>query len=207
MPKGTVRWFDPHADEGRIAHAGHDVPIRGRDLQAAARVPGARVHFDLRREDGVLRAHNARLLQGTRQSPRQGRFGDLVGAKQPDHKGHPPLTHGHPDPQPGPGLPSGVVRRWIEAMEQGDLERATGLYSPDAILHAERGRLQGHKDIHNYLSGSPLLGSSPWTVQIRGDGVILLRWRSPRDAGPRGASWFRIRHSEIAEQWIVEAAS
>jgi cold shock CspA family protein len=203
MPRGTVTWFDPKTGEGRIAHAGQTLVVRAQDLQPAARAAGARVRFDLRREHGTLRAHNARLLEGTRQSPRQGRFGDLVGAKRPDHKGRQPLTHGHPDLQPGPGLPSAVARRWIEAMKRGDPERATALYAPDAVLHTELGRLRGHRQIHDYLSGSPLLGSPPWTVEIHGDKVVLLRWTSPRDGGPRGTSRLRVRHGEIAEQWIT----
>lgn len=202
MPRGTVTWFDPHADEGRIAHAGREVPVHGADLQRAARVPGARVRFDLRREGGVLRARNARLLRGTRQSPGQGRFGDLVGAKRPDHKGRRPLTHAHPDLQPGPELPREVAHRWLQAMEGGDPEGATALYAPDAVLHTELGPLRGHRSIHDCLTGSPLLGWPPWIAEIHGDRVVLLRWRSPARQGPRGESRLRVRHGEIVEQWL-----
>jgi ribosome-associated translation inhibitor RaiA len=97
MPDGIVQWFDARIGEGRIVRGSREYPLRAEDAEPAARHPGARVHFDIRREEGSERAVNATLRVGTRVSPRQRRFGDLAGARTPDAKGAAPFAHPHPD--------------------------------------------------------------------------------------------------------------
>lgn len=90
MPSGHVKWFDPKEGRGVIEHANRDHPVVAEDIEEEARVAGANVEFDLERvgsrPNQVQRAVDVRLIEGTRTSKRQNRYGDLVGAKHPDEK-------------------------------------------------------------------------------------------------------------------------
>lgn len=206
MPIGIVEWFDPTAGEGRVVRGARRYAIQRDEVERAARVPRARVHFDIRREGRLLRAVNVTLLEGTRVSRRQGRFGDLVGAAHPDEKGRAPLTHRHPDRQPALGLPEAVAVRWTEALEEGDVETALRLYAPEARLHTEGRTLAGPREIRGYLEGSPLLGYRPLYVEISGGTRVLIRWRGACWGGSSGRTWLRVLHGEIAEQWVAGSA-
>lgn len=198
---GTVGWFDPKSGGGRIVGSGGRYSVRALDLERAARVPRTRVRFDIRREGGLVRAVRARLLDGTRVSPRQGRFGDLVGAAHPDEKGQAPLTHRHPALEPGVCLPQAVAVRWTEAMEEGDVETALRLYAGDARVHAGGRNLTGIRQISRFLEGNPLLGSRPLYVEITGEDPVLIRWGSVAGSGTSERTWLRVVHGEISEQW------
>lgn len=202
MPAGTVRWFDPKRGEGRIVHANHDYPVDAGELEREARVPRARVRFDVRRDGEIARAVHARLIRGTRTGRRQGRFGDLVGAAYPDEKGRAPLTHHHPDLQVGVDHPLQVARRWVEALERGDVLGAVELYAPDAKLLLEGQTFAGRAEIQGCLGSRSILGTHPWNVEIQGDGDALVRWGSLDPDVPPGEARTRVAHGEIIEQRI-----
>lgn len=204
MPTGTVKWMDERTGDGCITHLGHVYPVRIEDVEPAARVAMARVHFDVRRDHGVRRAANVTLRRGSRVSHRHRRFGDLVGAARPDEKGHAPLTHGHPelDFEPGP-QPMRVVHAWLDAMLANDLPSALVLYAPGARLYVDDHSFQGRRGIEPKLAASPLLGMRARDLEIFGeDGTVMVRWAKTEGGGPGGHTRIRIEHDRIDEQWL-----
>lgn len=160
------------------------------------------------RDGGGARPVNARLVRGTRTGRRQGRFGDLVGAAHPNEKGRSPLTHRCPDFQLGVDLPLDVARRWVEALERGDVLGAVELYAPEARLHVGGKPLAGRAEIHGYFGNRSILGARPWNLEIQGgDRDILVRWGSLDPDVSSGEARTRVAHGEIIEQWIRFRAS
>lgn len=207
MPSGNVKWFDPKTDEGRVESGTRQYVVPGEEMEPRSRVPGARIHFDMRREGRIVRATEVRLREGTRVSSRQGRFGDLVGAAHPDEKGRRPLTHGRPDPELVLRLPMDVARRWVLAMQEGDLEMALLLYAPDARVHVGSDTFEGHPDVRGYLPECPLLGLGGDDVGLREeDDVARIAWH-PLGDQPGGETRLRILHGQIVEQWIVPSGT
>ena len=49
MPEGLMEWFDPATGTGRIAKGGHRYVTSSPDVEPAAQIAGARVHFDVNR--------------------------------------------------------------------------------------------------------------------------------------------------------------
>ncbi len=97
MPDGVIQWFDAETGEGVVVRSGRRFRAFAADVEPVARQPGARVHFDVRREKGVERAVEVRLRSGTRVSSHQHRFGTLKGARRPDAKGASPFARVHAD--------------------------------------------------------------------------------------------------------------
>src|SRR5579875_3412137 len=97
MPDGVLKWFDAKTGTAEVIRAGRTFPARASDIETAARRPGARVHFDIRREHGVEYAVDVRLRVGTRVSRHQHRFGTLAGAHRGDAKGTPHYARLHPE--------------------------------------------------------------------------------------------------------------
>jgi RNA polymerase-binding transcription factor DksA/ribosome-associated translation inhibitor RaiA len=201
MPDGVLQWFDDRRGEGRVVRGGREYPVRAADVEPRARVPGAHVHFDVKRHEGVAVAVDVRLREGTRVSRRQRRFGDMTGATRPDTRGTAPFTGPHPEM--GRRLasqPRTAAERWAALVAANDIEGAMLLYAPDAVVHTGDGDLRGRR-VHGWLSTTGLLGHMQ-AVEAAGAGdVVVVRWRGP---GNRPAiSWLRIAHGEIAEQWIA----
>jgi cold shock CspA family protein len=201
MTTGFVKWFDDKTGEGRIVASGREYPVRREDLERSARVPKARVRFDIRRLRGVAHAVRGRLIPGTRTSPKQGRFGDLVGASHPNEKGRAPLTHRHPDREAPLRGPVEMAKRWVEAMEESDLDAAARLYAADARLHASGRLFTGRAAVQEYLGASRLLGMQPLFLQIHGDRDVRIDWAATGPL-PAGETRLRVSHHEIVEQWI-----
>lgn len=203
MPDGLLQWFDQRRGEGRVVRGGREYPVRAADLEPRARVPGARVHFDVARQAGVPVAVDVRLREGTRVSRRQRRFGDMAGARRPDTRGAAPFARPHPElGRRLASRPRAVAQRWAELVAANDLEGAALLYAPDAVVHAGREDLRGRR-VHGWLATSGLPGHIR-AVRAAGEGDhIVLRWRGP-DERPATA-WVRVVHGEIAEQWIAGA--
>lgn len=204
MPTGMVKWIDPRTGDGCIKRFGHEYPVRVEDVEPAARVPRARVHFDIKRDHGVKCAVSVTLRQGKRVSHRRHRFGDLVGAARPDAKGHAPLTTRNPetDLEPGP-QPMRVVRAWLDAMIEKDLPTAMILYAPDALLYQDDESFVGRREIETRLAMSPLLGLRARDVEIFGeDTTVVVRWEAAEQSARGGQTRLRIQHDRIAEQWL-----
>jgi ribosome-associated translation inhibitor RaiA len=203
MPDGLLQWFDDRRGEGRVVRGGREYPVRAADVEPRARVPGARVHFDVKRQEGVAVAVDVRLRDGTRVSRRQRRFGDMAGARRPDTRGTAPFAGPHPEM--GRRLasqPRTVAERWAALVAANDIEGAILLYAPDAVVHTGDGDVRGGR-VHGWLSTSGLLGHMQ-AMETAGTGDdVVVRWRGPGDRA--ATSWMRIAHGEIAEQWIAGA--
>jgi cold shock CspA family protein len=175
MPKGTLVWFDDQTGEGLIRRDGREYPVRSPDIEKAACVPNAPVHFDIVRHEGVRWAVNVTLRRGTRVSPRQHRFGDLAGAHHPDEKGHHPLTDDRPGVDPAyEGRPTELVEEWARLVNLEDLSTLRLLYAPEAVLHEGRKRVVGRDAIIEYLSAR-FSGLSPQARLLGGgDDVVAV---------------------------------
>lgn len=203
MPDGLLQWYDSRRGEGRVVRGGHEYPVRAADVERRARVPGARVHFDVTRQGGVPVAVDVRLREGTRVSRRQRRFGDMAGARRPDTRGTAPFARPHPEM--GHRLasqPHTVVRQWVELVGANDIGGAMLLYAPDAVVHTGDGDVRSRR-VSGWLSGSGLLGHLR-TVDIAGAGDHVVVW-CRGTGGRRVTTWMRVVHGEIAEQWIAGA--
>lgn len=203
MPRGVVRWFDANAGEGRVAMRSRELMALASDVEPAARVAGARVTFDLDRSRG-LRAVNVRLRRGGRTSPRQGRFGDLTGSHHPDEKGHRPLTRAHRWPPAVLRIeerPLEVVRLWLRAMAEQDVDQAAHLYTPDAVVHAADQTAIGYRAIHRLLASTGITGRGAASARMTsGPDGVTVTWTTA-DAREVAVD-SRVEHGQIAEQTI-----
>lgn len=206
MPEGVVQWFDPSTGEARILHGGRRYTAATEDVESAARVAGARVHFDIDASSAADVARNVRLRTGTRVSPRQGRFGDLSGARHPEARGSGPPVREHPrfDTE-RVTHPLRLVQRWVELLAAGDLDGLLGLYAPDASLHVNGDVVVGRRAIGDHWVSSPILGRAE-PSSIRGDeGHFTVRWTPPEGTDLPAESRMRVDHGEITEQWLGAA--
>jgi RNA polymerase-binding transcription factor DksA len=203
MPDGVLQWYDSRRGEGRVVRGGREYPVRAEDMEPHARVPGARVHFDVQTNEGVAVAVGVRLREGTRVSRRQRRFGDMAGARRPDTRGAAPFAQPHPEL--GRRLashPRAVLRSWAERVADNDIEAASLLYAPDVVVHAGEEDLRGRR-VHAWLSASGLMGQLR-SIETAGAGeLIVVRWIGPE--GRPATAWARVEHGEIVEQWIAGA--
>jgi RNA polymerase-binding transcription factor DksA/ribosome-associated translation inhibitor RaiA len=184
-----------------VVRGGRQYPVRAADVEPDARVPGARVHFDVKRHEGVNVAANVRLRPGTRVSPPQRRFGDMSGARRPDTRGTAPFARPHPEM--GHRLasrPRTVAERWAALIAASDIEGAMLLYAPDAVVHTGDGDVRGRR-LHGWLSTSGLLGHIRAVETAGADDQVIVRWRGPDDRV--ASSWLRVEHGKIAEQWMA----
>lgn len=201
MPDGLLQWYDDRRGEGRVVRGGREYPVRAADIEPGARVPGGRVHFDVRRHEGVSAAVHVRLRPGTRVSRRQRRFGDMAGARRADTRGTAPFARPHPEM--GHRLasqPRTVAERWAALVAAGDIDGAMLLYAPDAVVHTGDGDRRGGR-VHGWLSTSGLLGHIRAVETAGADDHFIVRWRGSDDRVR--TSWMRIAHGEVAEQWIA----
>lgn len=76
MPDGTVTFFDANIGRGRIEDSSGKYSVRAEDMAPDCRVEGARVTYDIERDEPNDRAINVELISGTRNNPKQHRFGD-----------------------------------------------------------------------------------------------------------------------------------
>jgi cold shock CspA family protein len=73
---GRVVFYEASIGRGRIESSSGKFAVRAEDMAPDARVHGARVEFDVQRDEPNDRAVNVRLIKGTRNDPKQRRFGD-----------------------------------------------------------------------------------------------------------------------------------
>src|SRR5690606_3957501 len=203
MPDGLLQWYDAREGVGRIARRGKRSPVRASDMEPRARVPGARVHFDIRRVDGTAIATNVTLREGTRVSRRQRRFGEMAGARRPSARGTAPFTTARPALiRALTDHPEAVVRLWADLRVAGGTDAARQPYAPGAVGHGGDEGLRG-RHIGGWLPDSGLPGRVRWVETSGAGDLVVVRWIGPDD---RPATWWaRAAHGEIAEQWIEGA--
>jgi ribosome-associated translation inhibitor RaiA len=201
MPDGVMEWFDPSTGTGRIAKGGRAYTADAVEVEPSARIPGARVHFDVdRRRPGEAR--NVTSRRGGRSRPRHHRVGDLSGARHPDAKG--PAAA---DPFERPLIdrdvhPEKVAAAWTRHMTTGDVESAVALCAPNVVLHTGTCKKKGHAAISVELDAWPYTGAEIDPIDTSGEGdlgTIRMTWPG---WGPDRTVVLHIEHGEITEAGI-----
>ena len=201
MPDGVMDWFDPATGTGRITKGGRTYTVYAADVEPSARIPGARVHFDVdRHSPGEARDVTSR--QGRRTRPRHHRVGDLTGARHPDAKGRAaadPFERPLIDPDVHA---EDVVAAWTHDVTTGDIESAVALCAPNAVLHTASGTKKGHAAISAELTAWPVAGAEIDPIETSGEGdlgTIRVTWPG---WGPDRTVVLHVEHGEVAEAWI-----
>lgn len=202
MPEGVMQWFDERTGEAEVLRRGRHFHARVRDVDVPARVSGARVHFDVRKIDGVDQAVEVRLRDGHRSSPRHHRFGSLAGSRSSDEKASASYLPAHPELRSGREHPLEIARSWASSLAGGDVAGAACLYASDAQVHLSDRVISGRGAVEAWLSGCAAAGSGRH-ARIEGlDGDVSVGWDADRSGFPGMVARCHIRHAEIAEQWI-----
>ncbi|MCP4222128.1 MAG: hypothetical protein GY773_02140 [Actinomycetia bacterium] len=196
MPNGRLIRIDHDRGCAYLTRGGRSYEASLSEVESAARVPGARVRYKLRRSDGEERAEQVVLRRGTRTNKRQRRFGDLSGARRPG-------TKVKTAPQRAYGIdvatqPFRVVRGWLTAMGAHDLDAAAGLYLPGAAVHLDDETISGHAAIRAFLEHSPWLGIDPDGVDVRGFDRFIQVEASESSAL---VCYFIVEDGHLIEQW------
>ena len=194
MPDGHVQRIDKHKKHVLVVRNGRRFVADIEQVDADARVVGARVHFDVVHRNGVERADRVHLASGTRTNKRQRRFGDLTGAKRPGAK-----VKSTSSTRLGIDVtsqPLRVARAWVESVQDGRFDDATSLYAPDALLHTASQTQSGRKHIRAAIEDviAPLVGSG--NLDVRGvDQLVVVSGDSGVDC------WIEVDSGAITEQW------
>ena len=203
MPDGLVRWFDVARGDAEVVRDGKRYHVPAGNIDAEARHPGARVHFDIRRVEGAEEAFDVRLRQSARASRHRHRFGSLGGARRFDTKGRVPFAGVHPELRLAVLHPLQVARSWATSVARGDVDGALVLYSPDAAVHVRDAVLEDRAALTEWLEASPAFGCERHgRIHGRDDGVTVT-WEAQAPEERGFAVRCRIAHGEIAEQWEV----
>lgn len=200
MPDGVLQWYDEKTGEGAVVRSGQRFAVRHADIDPAARHVGARLHFDIRRENGAERAVEVRLRHGTRVNHRHARFGTLTGAARPVTKGSAPFVT--PNPDLGLSLhehPLELLHAWADAVSRGERDTALSLLSPDAVVHLADSDLASRRNIGSWLEQHPAFGSGR-RVTLRGlDGEFEARWGPGGHDAPEVGVRCGVNHGLIVE--------
>lgn len=198
MPIGRIQRIDDNRELVYVVHRGRTYAAPVGEVEPAARIPSARVRFDLVRDRGSERAANVRLRTGTRTNKRQRRFADLTGARRPGAKvatianrslGIDVATQ-----------PFRVARAWLAALADDDPDGATALYLPGARLHAESGTSSGRREIRAELGRQPGRGIDVDGSEISGlDRYVRVDFTAAD--GPK-TTYLEIDRGAIVEQWL-----
>ena len=199
MPDGLLQRIDPTTGRAIIVRRGREYSADVGDVDSKARVPGARVHFDISREAGVDRASNVRLSAGTRTNRRQRRFGDLTGARRPGAKVKTTAARNLGVDVATQAVD--VLTAWVAAMTDADRDGALSLYSPDATVHDGDETIQGRRHIAAFLERTMPGSIDPGAVTIVGaDQLVRVDW--PTEAATAASSgWFAVVRGHIVEHW------
>jgi hypothetical protein len=91
-----------------------------------------------------------------------------------------------------------VAQRWVEAMEDSDLDSVMPLYDTAATLHAFGGTVSGRARVREYL-GSTKIGPL-MLVEVQRNDRVHIRWR--RGHREQMETAIRVARGQIAEQWL-----
>lgn len=198
MPDGLVQRIDEAREVAYIVKRGRVYAAPLTEVESRARIPSARVTFDLRRHNGRETATNVRLRAGSRTTRRHRRFGDLTGARRAGAKVETIATRSF-----GVDVstqPFRVAEAWLGAMSEHDFDGAVSLYAPGAMLHTVDGSGPGRKHIRAELERCQLAGVGVDSTEIHGVNRYV---RLDCDDGDRShTAYFVIDRGQIVEQWI-----
>ena len=198
MPDGRVQRIDEQNETAYIIRRGRTYAAPLDEVESRARVPSARVRFDLRRRQGSEWAANVRLRQGSRSNRSHRRFGDLSGARRPGDKIDTiPARHYGIDITTQPFR---VADAWLTAMADSDFDGATSLYASGAELHTPTRAVAGRRAIRAELERSELAGARPQCDDRRGvDRFVRLDCTGD---GRSHTIHLVVDRGAITEQWI-----
>jgi hypothetical protein len=94
-----------------------------------------------------------------------------------------------------------VAQRWVEAMEDSDLDSVMPLYDTETTLHAYGSTVSGRDRVREYLRSTkigPLM-----LVEVRRNDRVHIRWR--RGHHEQMETALRVARGQIAEQWLFRA--
>lgn len=206
MPDGVLQWFDERSGTGEVVRGGRTYVARAADVETAARRAGARVHFDIARDDGVERAVDVVLRAGTRTGDRHGRVGNLAGARRADAKATTAYRQVHPEAaRVGAEHPFEVARAWADAVGRGERDAALSLCAPEVRLHLAGHDLVGRRQLDGWLQEHPALGCRRQVV-LRGiDGEVEVGWSRSGPAVALPELRCRVDHGLLSELWPLPA--
>lgn len=204
MPEGVVHWFDAVRGDAEVVRGGQAYHVPTGAIEAAARHPGARVHFDLQQVAGVEQAVDVQLRQSARASKHRHRFGTLEGAHRFDTKGPEPYSGAHPELHVAVIHPMQLARSWATSVARGDVIGALALYSPDAVVHVDERALEDRTALSQWLEANPAFGCERHARILGRDDGVIVTWE-PEAPGEQGFTVrCRMAHGEIAEQWQLD---
>lgn len=204
MPDGVIEWFDPATGTGRIAKGGHRFSVSSLDVERAAQVAGARVHFDVDRHRPGEALHVTRR-PGRRSRARHHGVGRLTGARHPDDKG--PASA---DPFERPLVdrdvhPEKVVAAWVRHIVAGDVRAAVSLCAPTAVLHTSTDDRTGTSAVSDALEAWPCTGSQVEPIDAVGQGDLGTFRMTWPGWGPDRTAVVHVEHGEIVDASIETA--
>lgn len=198
MPDGRVQRIDEERGRVYVIKRGRTYGAELAEVESKARVPNARVRFDLVRRHGSESATNVRLRTGSRTSRRQRRFGDLTGARRPGAKADTIASRSYGvDVTTQPFRVSSV---WLQAIADQDYDGATSLYLPGSRLHTPGGDRTGRREIRAELERTDLIDVAVDEAAMRGtDRYVFAEFA---DRSGRHATYLAIEQGHIVEQWL-----
>ncbi|MGH1488932.1 MAG: sigma 54 modulation/S30EA ribosomal C-terminal domain-containing protein [Acidimicrobiales bacterium] len=198
MPVGHVQRIDNERETVYIVDGGKTYAAPLSEVETQARVPSARVRFNLLRKQGVESAAEVRLRVGTRTNRRQRRFGDLTGATRPGAKVQTVASRDY-----GVDVttqPLRIARAWLDALSAQDFDGATSLYLPEATVHTADASHVGHRRIRALLEQLALTGVDQGSIEIHGsDSYVRIECRAQTG---EHVVYLTTESGSISEQWI-----
>ena len=198
MPDGHLQRIDEQRGEAIVVRNGRRFVASIQNVNSAARVPGARVHFDIAHNGGIDAATNVQLASGTRTNKRQRRFGDLTGAKLPGAK-----VKSTSSSRLGVDVttqPRRVVSEWLNAMTDSRFDDATSLYAPNSVVHGPSSTTVGRKAIRSMMEDE-VWGVLHHRKSERISGADQLVRLEVEGENHPTIEWFEVHRGAIVEHW------
>lgn len=96
--------------------------------------------------------------------------------------------------------PSLIAQRWVEYLQDSDLDLLMQLYDAGAVLHTPAGIISGRRGIRGYLQANPI--DPLMLVEIGSNDQVHISWR--RWHRERMETAMRVVGGQIVEQWLIE---
>lgn len=208
MPDGRMKWYDPNRGEGVVEHNGREYAVEQSEVDSHARKPGVPVHFDIQRTDRGDIATSVVLRAGSRTDHTSKRVGDLTGAHHPSEKGQDEWDDMRMRRRAYGEQPRLVAEDWITFLQTNQVDDATSLYAPDAVIHEGDRDVAGAPSIRQWLEASPMRGSVDGAVQLDGDeeNRFRIRWQTIPGDEAAVETTLHVTDGSIVEQYTEEAA-
>jgi hypothetical protein len=207
MPDGIVTWYDVTHDHGVVEHNGRKFAVVGANIESRAKRTGMPVHFDIRRTAAGDVATDVTARPGARTRHTSSRSGDLTGAHHASEKGQDEWDGLTRDRRAYGEQPRRLAEDWVSFLASGQIDRAAGLYAPDAVVRVGDRRISGAPNVRRWLEGSALHGADAVTAEVSGDtrGGFVVMWRPLAGDTAALRTALSVRDGLIVEQRTEEA--